>query len=441
VSLWLCGSILSESRADALAKLKPDKLEAAHQAIQELRAEWKPVPRQSPYREYRANLHVHSSLSHDSRGTIEEIVTAAKAVGTSILMFTEHPSEKSDYFKDGHRGMKDGVLMIPGAETGGFLVFPSFGRAGGVNLPVLGPVYRDGLAQEFADLVRGREGLIFLSHLEERMDWDIRHLTGTEVYNIHADFKDEKNLQKAMRNPLWILQAAELFRKYPQESFSALQDYPADYLKKWDQLCHQAPYTGIAANDAHQNVGLVVRLIEGGKARFEDALGTSLFELDTATIPFLRPLIADKRPGDVVFQIRLDPYENSLRHVGTHLLMPELTEKSVWNALESGRAFVAFDWLADSTGFDFAALSGNHRLEMGSKCVLAKDLKLQGQAPLSGKWKLIRDGRVILETSCRKLETAVSEPGNYRVEVWLTIAGEDMIWILSNPIYVRDKVR
>src|SRR6266446_2198770 len=68
VSLWLCGSILSLSRADALAKLKPDKLQAVHQAIQELRVEWKPIPRQGLYREYRANLHVHSSLSHDSRG-------------------------------------------------------------------------------------------------------------------------------------------------------------------------------------------------------------------------------------------------------------------------------------------------------------------------------------------------------------------------------------
>src|SRR5260370_34881434 len=114
-------------------------------------------------------------------------------------MFTEHPSEKSDYFKDGHRGMKDGVLMIPGAETGGFLVFPSFGRAGGVNPPGFGPVYRDGSPQEFADLVRGREGLIFLSHLEELMAWGIRPLPRTELYTFHAHFKDEKTLHNAVR--------------------------------------------------------------------------------------------------------------------------------------------------------------------------------------------------------------------------------------------------
>src|SRR5713226_8308005 len=170
ISLWLCGSIISPSRADALAKLKPEKLEAVHQAIQELRAEWKRVPRQGPYREYRANLHVHSSRSHDSRGTIEEIVSAAKSVGTSVLMFTEHPSDKHDYFKDGHRGLKDGVLLIPGAETGGFLVFPPSSRAhSNRDSPASGPVYTGGSPQEFANLIHGRNGLIFLSHLEERM--------------------------------------------------------------------------------------------------------------------------------------------------------------------------------------------------------------------------------------------------------------------------------
>ena len=125
----ICSFFCSSARGDALVKLKPEKLEAVHQAIQALRLEWRPVARGGAYREYRANLHVHSLLSHDSRGTIEEIVSAAKIVGTSILMFTEHPSDKYDYFKAGHRGMKDRVLLIPGAETGGFLVFPTVGRA------------------------------------------------------------------------------------------------------------------------------------------------------------------------------------------------------------------------------------------------------------------------------------------------------------------------
>ena len=412
---------------DALARLEKDKLEAVRRDITALRSERQKFVRPGPFREYRANVHVHSSLSHDSRGTVEEIVAAAKAVGTRVLLFTEHPADHYDYFKDGHSGIKDGVLLIPGAETRGFLVFPTMSLRG----------LEAGSPQEFADLVRGRGGLAFLSHLEERMDWEIRGLTGCEIYNTHANFKNEKKLIAALRNPLWIYQSVDLFREYPQEAFSALQDYPAEYLRRWDQLCAKAPHTGVAANDAHQNVGLVIRLAAGDKARFEDALGKKLFEVDAGAIPALQPLRRGKKAGDVLFQVRLDPYENSLRHVGTHLLMTELTRPAVWEALEAGRAFVAFDWLADATGFDFAAHTPSRRYDMGSRLALAGDLRLKARAPLPVRWKLLRDGKLIAESTGRVLDVPVTEPGRYRVEAWLKVGGEDMIWILSNPLYIR----
>jgi hypothetical protein len=53
------------------------------------------------------------------------------------------------------------------------------------------------------------------------------------------------------------------------------------------------------------------------------------------------------------------------------------------------------------------------------------------------KWKVVRNGKVIAETEGRDLQLAVMEPGNYRVEAWLSIAGESTIWVLSNPIYIR----
>src|SRR5947199_85916 len=89
---------------DALARLKPERLAATRNAIEALKASWQRLPRTGPYQEYRANLHVHSALSHDSRGTIDEIVAAAKKVGTRVLLFTEHPSERYDYFTQGHHG-------------------------------------------------------------------------------------------------------------------------------------------------------------------------------------------------------------------------------------------------------------------------------------------------------------------------------------------------
>ena len=419
----------SAGAVDAVDRLTAQRLEAVHQAVAKLRAERRETPRAGTLRDFRANLHVHSAFSHDSRGTIDEIVAAAKAAGTSVLMFTEHPAATYDFFKDGHQGMRDGVLLIPGAEMKGFLVFPRQ-SVNGLDA---------GAVQEFSDLVRGRQGLTFVSHLEERMDWELRGLTGVEIYNTHADVKDEKRLAAQLRNPLWLLTAAELFRKYPQEAFSALQNYPADYLRRWDQLCEHYPHTGVSANDSHQNIGLTIRLAEGNKARIEDALGEKLLELDAKALAALMPEAKDAKVGSVMFQMRLDPYENSLRHVGTHLLMPELTSESVWQALEQGRAFVAFDWIADASGFDVALETTGKRHEMGSRVPLADDLRLVGHAPLPARWKSVKNGALLSETTGATFDARIDQPGRYRVELWLDVAGEQQIWILSNPFYVNEK--
>lgn len=415
------------ARADALAKLKIERLAVVHAAIEALGEQRQEVKRVGPYGDYRANLHVHSAFSHDSRGKIDDIVQAAKEAGTKVLMFTEHPADHYDFFKDGHQGMKEGVLLVPGAEMKGFLVYPSLSLKG----------VDGGSPQDLSDLVRGKGGLMFVSHLEERMDWSIAGVTGVEIYNTHADFKDEKNLIAAMRNPLWLFGAAEMFRKYPQEALSALQDYPADYLKRWDELCRTAPHTGVSANDSHQNVGLVLKLQKGGKVRIEDALGEKLFEVDGDSNPVFKPLLKEKVPGDTLFELRLDPYARSLRHVGTHLLMKELTRDAVWETLEAGRAYVAFDWLADATGFDFAANTGTERCEMGSQVPLSPELKLTAQAPLPVSWRLLRQGEVVAESTGRTFEFRPTLPGNYRIEAWLDVAGEKQVWILSNPVYVK----
>lgn len=415
--------------ADALAKLQAKKLEAVHQALQALKADWQVMPRSGPYREHRANLHVHSHWSHDSRGTLDEIIVAAKATGTSVVMFTEHPADHYDFFKEGHQGVKEGVLLIPGAEMQGYLAYPT------MSLKGINP----GTPQEFCDLVVGRGGLMFVSHLEERMDWKIRDVTGVEIYNTHADSKDEKKLMGALKNPLWLFQTADLIRKYPQEAYSALQDYPADYLKKWDELCATAPHTGVSANDAHQSIGLLVRWMPGDQGRLEDALGKTLLDLNLALIPGSNELRKGKKVGDILFGLQLDPYENSLRHVGTHLLLTEFSEKGVREALGAGRAFVAFDWLADSTSFDFAAFNNTQRHEMGSSLPWSSGMTLKAQAPLPAHWRLLRGGQLVTESTGRKFEAAAAEPGNYRVEAWLDIDGERMLWILSNPIYLGGK--
>jgi hypothetical protein len=412
-----------------VARLLPEKLRAVHEAIENLKTQRRPVHLASDYQDVRCLLHVHSAFSHDSRGTIEEIVAAAKEAGVRVILFSEHPASGYDYFLDGHRGLKDGVLLIPGAETGGFLAFP---RQSIQNSKTDTP-------QAFADLVRSTGGLVFLCHLEERMDWDIRNLTGTEIYNSHADVKDEIRFLASLRSPLAMLNLQRMVKQYPQEVYGALLDYPADYLKRYDQFCQQAPHTGVAGNDSHHNQGYRAKIIDNGSVLVEDVLGKRIVALDPTLLPPLKLLVAGKKPGDLIFELDLDPYVRSFRHVSTHLLMKEVNEVEVRQALTSGRAFVAFDWLADPTGFVYRADRGGEGWSIGSEVPFANDLHLRAEAPLDARIKLVCDGQIVLDQSGPGFEFLVAKPGVYRVEAWLNVAGEDRPWILTNPIYVRGK--
>ena len=427
--LWLTvlGTMTSSLgvRADALDRMTAEKLAAVRASVAEWAKKRQEVARPGPWKEYRANLHVHSAFSHDSRGKIEDIVASAKRAGTQVLMFTEHPAAHYDFVKDGHQGMRDGVLMVAGAEEAGLLAYP------------LAPVPKAGGTLEMAALVKRTGGLNFLAHLDERMDVESPDLTGVEIYNIHALFKEQKRLVSQMKNPIWLANAAKMINQYPQEAYSTLHDYPANYLKRFDVLCQKRPHTGVSANDAHQNIGLVLRLKENNKVQVEDALGEKLLEIDRLLAGAVAKIPADAKPGDVVLRLQLDRYENALRHAATHLLMEGQTREQVWEALEKGRAFVGFDWMADSTGFQLEVQEGDKRHAMGSRLKLEPGMRLAGKAPLAGEWKIARNGMVVHEGTGRAMEMELKEPGVYRAEVWLEIAGEKRVWILSNPIYVR----
>jgi hypothetical protein len=439
--VWGCFLLVGAPHAlgqDALDRLKLDYLQRIREAREQFALQRQAVGNegssfQDSYRSVRANLHVHSELSHDSRGKIEDIVAAAKRAGTEVLMFTEHPSNEKDFFIDGNQGIREGVLLIPGAEMKGMLVFPTLS---------LRP-YESSEPIDLARLVRTRGGHVFLSHLEERMDWEIPGLSGVEIYNTHADFKKQKRMVEAMKNPLWLVKLGELVKDYPQEVFSALQSYPDDYLKRFDQLNQIAPHCGVAANDAHQNVGVRIRLKDADSVSVEDPIGEVLLTLPKLLAAPVVKIPADAMPGDLLFSLQLDPYEFSLRHAGTHLLVKEFSREGVWEALENRRAFVGFDWLADAKGFnawvvDISDLIGPVVHSIGSRVRWSDDLHWIAHAPLNCDWRLLRNGSVAVETKGSEFKERLTEPGVYRIEAWLTVGEEKLPWILSNPIFVEE---
>ena len=78
---------------------------------------------------------------------------------------------------DSWRGVKEGVLFIPGSEAHGFLVHPD----ASVFAAMSGPK---------ADLIKAVDqgtGMLFLSHVESKVNHSMDGVMGMEIYNRHYD--------------------------------------------------------------------------------------------------------------------------------------------------------------------------------------------------------------------------------------------------------------
>ena len=424
-------STIERMNLERLRAVNADKLKIQNQR--------KAVTLQTGFGDYKAILHAHAEDSAHTGGTRPELLAAAKRVGVKIIMLTDHVRPPKDFIADSWRDLREGVLFIPGAESEGFLVYPQ--RS--IIAAHINKSFKS--REEYVRLVRepaGKDrGDIFLSHVEEKGDWDTSQLDGLEIYNIHSDLLDEAEfvrwLQGAFANPDRLKLFETGLAEFPAEVFGALQDYLPTIIAKWDRDLPSHRLTGVAANDCHHNQVFTV------KALTDDAIEVTAFpdpprKITTKQAPRIAEMLKDRKAGDLISKLDFDPYERSMTFVATHLLLKDLNEASVRQALRQGHAFVAHDWLCDATGFAFIAERGGKRIGvMGDDVKLETGLKLRLAAPVAGTIKLFRNGQVVQEAIADKLDFAATEAGIYRVEIWLTLDSEQRPWIYSNPIRVR----
>jgi hypothetical protein len=148
--------------------------------------------------------------------------------------------------------------------------------------------------------------------------------------------------------------------------------------------------------------------------------------------------------GNTLVGIQLDPYEVSFRLVRMHVLIDRnkpLNEANLSEALRAGHCFIGFDFLGDTSGFSFTAESAGGEKIQGDDIVLGADTHLKVRTPVSSQVKLFKDGNVISdETGVTSKDFRVTEPGVYRVEIYLPQLGKlaaGKPWIISNSIGVR----
>lgn len=419
-----------------LARLAPDRLAAAHADVEALKAKRVAVPPRPGLTDYRCILHAHAEDSDHTGGTLPEMLADAKKAGVNAILLTDHFRPPRDFIDGRWRGVKDGVLFVPGSESHGFLVYPTRSILQRMSLT----------GRDFVATVTADDGLIFLSHTEERKDHPVDGLTGVEVYNRHWDAKRDRASLLAL--PLMLTDPAKLaafeksVRQYPDEVLAFQCDYPDVYLKKWDEGTKRVRLTGVAANDCHHNQILSVKVADAETV----LVGTNVdpddkkLRVTAAAQPGVRTLTRGRKPGDVVARVDLDPYYRAFRNVSTHVVAPRLDEPAIRAALKAGHAYVAHDWMGDATGFRFEAVAADGRTvaDTGDEVKLAPGLTLSARLPLPALVRLLRHGREVARSEgVAEFAYPVTEPGAYRLEAWLKLDGEWRPWVFANPVYVR----
>ena len=417
------------------ARLQEPYLSGLRRGAQPLRQGAVPTERSGEFLDVRCVLHAHSQLSHDSRGTEQQLIAAAKAAGVRAVFMTEHPTPDRKWQTEGLRGEKDGVLFIPGAELSDGLIVWRGEKANWAPGDKAGQVLES---------LKDSDGVAFVAHPEHRKtdaDWDLPPYAGMEIYNSHADAADsefEKVLPSLRAdNPLKLLTMVSMLKKYQREAFAAIFDEQSEVLKRWDTLNERflssgRRVVGIAGNDSHQNVGMSVEAAEDGLI-IKDALNKTVSTVPKKDLPLL--LLGPLKPGAVLLSHTFDPYEVSMGYVNTHVLAPEVTEPALFDALLKGRAYVAFDWIANPSGFRYFAKTGDRTIEMGGDVKAADQPTLTVQTNLPSQIRLLRNGQEVKRTEGNELTFEVKEPGVYRSEAWVHVGEEERPWIYSNPVY------
>ena len=424
-----------ERRWNTIERLSPERLAAAHADIERLRGAVPPPDVLAGLNDYRGIFHAHAGDSDHTGGTPEELLEDARRLGVDVVFLSDHHRPPRD-FMDGWRGLRDGVLFVPGSEAHGFLIHPRESVAEHMGSD----------ARTLLREINRHDGMAFLSHVEERVDHPMDGLTGMEIYNRHADALDDGDSMQALL--AWMLDPdqsrvlARSVERYPEEVFGAQFDYPALYLDKWDRETAIRRVVGVNANDCHHNQVFVVIKVDEESVR----VGTIVDDPDemrvltAADAPGIPELVSGHEAGDVIGRYDVDPYWVSMNNSTTHILAPELTENTVRDAVAAGHVYVAHDWLADPTGFSFYIAGGDGPAAiMGDEWTFeaSATAELKARFPLPTYIRLIRNGEEIAVTEAHSLTHRLDQPGVYRVEGWLEVDGEWRTWIYSNPVYVR----
>lgn len=351
---------------------------------------------------WRGAVHVHTALSADATGTVDEIAAAAARVGLDFVVLSEHTGALGTAGR-ARPGWYGSVLVLVGEEIStldGHLL------ALGVSPHPysLGPQ-----AHQALDDVRALGGGSWIAHVGGEAPWTagLGGIAGIEVVSLSGALDRLSVLER--------FAAALIYPASPLAAVLRALGGRSPGLDLWSERTSLSsasvprPLVAIGAVDAHGRVGVV------GVPSYEVVLGS------LATVVWMDEPV---RPGAAD------------RAVAGRLL----------RRLQNGRAAVELSAAGQAPGLSFVATGADRGV------VYPGEMKAWGDAgwafearlgaPGAYRVELLRDGVIIGSSNGAALEVDAPGPGTYRVEVYRT-AGPlgggrhgATPWIITNPIYL-----
>jgi hypothetical protein len=391
-------------------------------AVAELNQRWQDPPGITELQTYMGIIHAHSFWSHDSEGTLHDLVPAAKNNGIDFIFLTDHPHGNLDTFPRGYQGYYDGVLIEPGSEKQKFGVWP-------LDSAVIDwSQDKDTLAKQVIDA----EGLLVYVHTEEPHNWGNPYYQGMEIYNFHTDVKDEK----------WLPHISNFLvngKKYRRWALREVFDEQKSILALWDSLNTHRKIFGYSAVDTHENMNIRARKMDDGQIQW---FGPNAKPFDTVSVNFWnRWLFHEPDINGWVFKLMIDTYNEGFNYITNYVLADRLSTASLSDHIKKGHVYTAFKSLGDAKGFLFWSNNANNEISgiLGDSVQTSQAVSFHAVSPLPGRFRLIHNGKPVNISPDETYEYTWNEPlekGAYRIEIHVKLKNKRVPWLYSNPIYV-----
>jgi len=209
-------------------------------------------------------------------------------------------------------------------------------------------------------------------------------------------------------------------------------------LARWDSLNVSRKMVGFSAVDTHENQNIRARYIPDGRVKW---VGPNANVIDTVNVSFLnRWMFSEPDENGWIFKWMIDTYNEGFDYITNYVFADTLSTASIAEHMKKGHLYTAFKTLGDAKGFNFYTQNPDGGINgiMGDSVQIKNAKSLHAVTPLPGQYRLIHNGKTVKISDIDGYEFNWTEPvekGAYRIEVHVSINGEYVPWIYSNPVY------